>query len=89
MKVQRNGQSITIWASTQDTHRWATRPWSSWPCSKLSGKRLRAELQRGDLVDLTVNGRGADIPADELTAFLDDCRTEILGYYICMGGKCS
>jgi hypothetical protein len=60
---------------------WSHRAGARWPCSYLDDcDRVCAELDsRGDLVDLTVtvNGRivggdEIDIPADELTAWIDD-----------------
>ena len=74
MRVQRNGDYTTVWASADDTYRWAHREGAAWPCSTLADRRLRAEFQRGDLVDLDFNGgRGdQDCDAHEFNAFCDD-----------------
>lgn len=73
MRVQVNGSSVTLWASADDTRRWATRPYASWPCSTLRGKRFVASFDRNGLYDLSVNGRsGADIDAHEFNACTSD-----------------
>jgi hypothetical protein len=72
VRITRNGRDVTLWASADDTYRWAHRSGASWPCSTLSGNRLRVELQDGDLVGLTVNGRDGDLDGHELDAFLAD-----------------
>jgi hypothetical protein len=58
--------------SADDTYNWANRAGNSWPCSELSGKRLFVELQRGDLVDIKINGRDGDCSSHELNAILED-----------------
>ena len=60
---------VTLWLSADDTYNWAAgknkgRAWwggaGSWPCSTLSGRRLRAEFDSNGLLDLTVDGRYSD-----------------------------
>lgn len=76
MRIQRHGKQTTIWASNRDTYDWAHKPGASWPCSTISDHRLRIDLDNGDLVDLTIDGRypppDMDIEGYELTAFIDD-----------------
>lgn len=71
MRIRRNG-TIQLWLSADDTYNWAHRPGASWPCSELSGHRMYAEFDRGDLIDLTVDGRSRDIPVDEFSAIIED-----------------
>jgi hypothetical protein len=62
-----------LWLSASDTEAWATRPHASWPCSSISGHRLFAEFApNGDLVDLALDSRSADVPCDELNAMTSD-----------------
>jgi hypothetical protein len=68
--ITENG--VQLWLSANDTYNWATRPRDSWPCSKLTGKRLFAEFDKGGLIDLAINGRLGDCPAHELTAIVSD-----------------
>lgn len=71
MRKQCNGSYVVVWLSANDTYEWAR----SWPCSTLSGKRLRVELDAvtGDIVDIAVNGQApSDIDSHELDAMLDD-----------------
>ncbi len=72
MKVVVSGRNVKLWSSANDTYNWAHRTGASWPGSQLSGKRLFAEFQKGDLVDLMVNGRSADISSDEFNAATSD-----------------
>ena len=69
---------LWIKLSAKETYDWATLPGNSWPCSKLSGKRLFVQLDaNGDLVDLSVNGRSA--PADLTSAELDAILGDLVG----------
>ena len=71
MRVVVAGSTVKLWASMRDTYDWARR----WPGSVLRGKRLFAEFdaRSGDLIDLTVNGRGGvDVPVHEFNAFTSD-----------------
>jgi len=73
MRVKRYGKTVKIWASVNDTYRWAHRSGESWPCSRLSGNRVFIELDNGDLVDLALNGEiPEDLDATELNAFIED-----------------
>lgn len=73
MKIKKNGTTVQLWLSANDTYNWAERPGERWPCSRLSGKRLFAEFDDGDLIDYAVEGKtGVDIPGDEFTAITDD-----------------
>ena len=72
-----NGRKI--WASKRDTYNWANRSGNSWPCSTISGKSLFIETDKGDLIDLAVNGKQdkGDIDGYELSAFINDILKEI------------
>ena len=72
MRIKRNGTTVKLWLSVNDTYNWAHRPGARWPCSQLAGKRLFAKFDDGDLVEYTVNGLSVDIPRDEFTAITDD-----------------
>lgn len=72
MKIVRNGETVKLWASARDTYDWAHKPGAWWPCSVVSGKRLFAEFYKGDLVDVALDGRDAEIPADEFNAITAD-----------------
>ena len=72
MKIEKKGDWIKIWATEEDTMKWANRPLNSWPCSELSGNALFVELHRGDLVDLELNSGDCVISATELNAFIED-----------------
>ena len=62
-----------MWLSSSDTYNWATRPGESWPCSDLRGNRVFVEFDSaGDLVDLAINGKGADVDGHELSACVSD-----------------
>jgi hypothetical protein len=73
MKVQHGEHGTSLWLSAQDTDDWARgeAQWGGgrWPCSQLRGKRLFAAFDsRGNLVDLAVNGRSADVDGGEFNA---------------------
>ena len=72
MRTQITDTGVKLWLSANDTYNWATRPRDSWPCSKLTGKRLFAEFDKGGLVVLAINSRMGDCSADELTAIVSD-----------------
>ena len=71
-----NGRKI--WASKRDTYKWANRSGNSWSCSTISGKSLFIETDKGDLIDLTVNGKQDNglIDGWELSAFINDILKE-------------
>lgn len=72
MRVERQGNTVKLWLSANDTYDWAKR----WPCSFLSGKRLFAEFDDGDLVDYAVDGKcgfpGDQPLVDEFNAITSD-----------------
>ena len=58
-----------MWISADETYQWAR----SWPCSELSGHRIRASFDSCGLFDLAIDGREApDVAADELSACVAD-----------------
>ena len=69
---------VKIWLSANDTHAWAHKAGAVWPCSELAGKRLFAEFDTNGLLDMAVNGRTSDIPADEFNAITSDHLAEKL-----------
>ena len=72
MRIKRIGQIIKLWLSANDTYNWAHKAGSVWPCSVLSGHRLFAEFDNGDLIDMVIDGRTKDCPADEFNAITED-----------------
>lgn len=69
MRGRKNRYGTTIWLSANDTFDWAHRPTATWPCSTVSGKRLKVHYSpRGDLDGLTINGQYID----------DDCTCEAI-----------
>jgi hypothetical protein len=58
--------------SCADTEAWAHRPGNAWPCSTLSGHRIRVEVDGGDLTGFTIDGRDGDCDGAELDAILSD-----------------
>lgn len=76
MRIKQYGNTVKIWASANDTYKWANRTHESWPCSELSGNRVFIELHKGDLVDFALNGKYGDIDAAELNAFIEDTLKE-------------
>lgn len=68
-RIKKAGTDTLVWISARETEGWARR----WPCSALAGRRVFARFaENGDLVDLAVDGRSVDGPANELTALLED-----------------
>ena len=72
MRLKKTEQNIKLWLSTNDTYNWANKPGARWPCSTLSGHRLFAEFDGGDLVDMAIDGRSKECPADEFNAITTD-----------------
>lgn len=78
-------QSVVLWASQDDTSMWASQG-KSWPVSTLAGRRLRAEFDRGGLVDLQVDGAEddssmtdqGDVDGNEFSALCADLLSEHL-----------
>lgn len=66
---------LTVRLSANDTYAWAHKPGAAWPCSQLSGRRVRAKFDpRGDLVAVVIDGgRGEqDVDGNELNACILD-----------------
>lgn len=72
MRVQTNGENVTVWLSADDTYQWAHKAGAVWPGSTLSGHRVRAEYMHGDLVDFALDGRDGDCDGSELDAIICD-----------------
>lgn len=72
MRVKRYGNAVRVWYSAKDTYDWAHRPDSIWPCSTLSDKRVFAEFQDGNLIDLRINGKYTDCDGNEFNALIED-----------------
>ena len=72
MRIKKSKQGIQLWLSANDTYNWAHKSGASWPCSVLSGHRLYAEFINFDLVDMTIDGKRKDCPADEFNAITSD-----------------
>jgi hypothetical protein len=78
MRVKQTKYGTVVQLSARDTQRWASR----WPCSTLGGKRVSAQYdEKGDLVDLMVDGRANAATLDhidgaELDAIMDDLAPE-------------
>lgn len=74
MRTKVTESEIALWASQDDTYRWARRTGSAWPCSTLSGKRLFAAFDSNGLVELAINGKdaGDDIDGWELSCLCSD-----------------
>jgi|DEB0MinimDraft_6_1074348.scaffolds.fasta_scaffold499611_1 hypothetical protein len=69
MRLKDYGEAVTVWLSADDTYHWARR----WPCSGLSGKRLRAEFDTNGLLDCAVDGAYLeDLDGAELSAIVAD-----------------
>lgn len=78
MRIVIHPDCVKLWVSARETAEWARRPGAAWPCSALAGKRFFAEFDRQGLVDLAVDGRGHDVPADEFNAICADMLRPIL-----------
>jgi len=74
MRIRRSKQGYThLWLSANDTYNWAHKSGASWPCSALSGHRLYAEFDKdNNLIDMTIDGKCKDCPADEFRAITSD-----------------
>jgi len=87
VRVQDSGTMVTVWISADETYEWARR----WPCSELSGHRIRASFDSGGLFDLAIDGREApDVPAGELSACVADHLAQRLNpehpcYFVAVG----
>lgn len=73
MRIKEFMNGRAIWLSAKDTYDWAHKEGGYWPCSKLSGKRIKVELaNNGDLINFEINGRPGDCDNTELQAILAD-----------------
>jgi hypothetical protein len=75
MRAAISPSAFTLWLSSADTARWARGGTGNgmWPCSDLSGKRVKADFDSNGLLDLTVNGkRDAYVSSNELSAIVAD-----------------
>ena len=73
MRIEKSEQGTQLWLSANDTYNWAHKSGASWPCSVLSGHRLRAQFDKdNDLIDVTIDGGSKDCPADEFNAITSD-----------------
>lgn len=73
--VTDHGATVTVEGSAYELTDWATRPGATWPCSELRHLdylTVTLDGHNGDLLDLE-GDNGADLTADELTAWVDDC----------------
>ena len=69
---ERGVGAYTMWLSAAETERWAERPGNRWPCSQLSGRRLRVDVDATGIYDLAINGKCADCDGRELDAIVSD-----------------
>lgn len=70
--VTDNGYT-SLWFMPDETSAWANRPGNKWPCSVVAGRELFVEFDPcGNLVDVLLDGKSADIPCAELDAITSD-----------------
>lgn len=73
MRLTDDGTAFTVWISASETYSWAHRSGSAWPCSQLSGHRVRATFDTNGLLDYAVDGRDCyDLDANEFNALIAD-----------------
>ena len=73
MRVKKSDHATQLWLSANDTYNWAHKSGAAWPCSVLSGHRLYAEFDAdNDLIDIAIDGKSKDCPADEFNAITSD-----------------
>lgn len=78
MRIKHLGsKGMIVWLSARDTYNWANRPGKRWPCSMLSGHRIRAEFDSNGLVDLSFDGH--DSPDDLTSNEFDACINDLVG----------
>ena len=78
MRTKKIGNTTKIWISANETYAWAHKIGKNWPCSTLSGKRVFAEINDGDLVDIVIDGKSDyDCDVFEFNAMIADF-TEII-----------
>jgi hypothetical protein len=54
MKLIKTETHVVLILDGAETSDWANNPAARWPCSALSGRSLRAEFDKGGLVDMEV-----------------------------------
>lgn len=75
MRLTDDGTAFTVWISASETYSWA----HAWPCSQLSGHRVRATFDTNGLLDYAVDGRDCyDLDANEFNALIADHVSERL-----------
>jgi hypothetical protein len=73
MRLQDNGDSISVRISASETYAWSRRPGAAWPCSTLADRRIFAAFDRNGLFDLAVDGKSdADVDVHEFNALTSD-----------------
>jgi len=79
VKIVKHNNITKLWLSANDTYNWAHRSVAEWLCSTLSDKRIYAEFDDGDLIDITINGKSNfDCDAYELNIMIADFMELIL-----------
>ncbi len=87
MKASITPNSVALWLSSSDTYSWARR----WPCSQLSGKRVRALFDDNGLLELAIDGStDTDVDHNEFNAITSDFLRQKLPkdhvcYFVCVG----
>lgn len=70
MKLEAIGTDTALTLTPAETRRFARN--ARWLCSTVAGSEVFARFDRnGDLVDLEVDGKLQDVPADELNALVE------------------
>jgi len=81
MRVQYNRNAAkprgyTLWLTAAETERWAHKPGAVWPCSTLSGRSVRVDIDSNGLYGLAIGGPRSDDPdlgaGGELEALVAD-----------------
>ena len=72
MIVEGTKSGYTLRLSANNTHDWACRAGSVWPCSVLNNRRVRVEVDANGIVDLAIDGKSGDCGSDELEAIVSD-----------------
>jgi hypothetical protein len=65
------GYSLNL--SSNETYEWAHKSGAAWPCSTLSGSRLRVDVDSNGLCDIAIDGQCPDgVDGTELDAIVSD-----------------
>ena len=72
MRISGSGKGYTLWLSASDTYDWTHRAGAAWPGSRLNGGRLKVQVDRNGICDVTINGKMGDVPREELEAIVSD-----------------